>query len=153
MHLSRSSARRKASGMTDNDIALIRSSFAKAVPIADQVAETFYGRLFEIAPETRKLFNTDMEAQGRKLMLTLATVVHELHQLDTIMPTIKGLAIRHVSYGVQDSHYSHVGGALLHALDKHLGAGFTPETREAWSTAYGALSGIMIEAAHQGRPH
>lgn len=139
--------------MTKHDISLIRSSFAKAVPIADKVAETFYNRLFEVAPETRRLFNTDMEAQGRKLMLTLATVVHELHQLDTIMPTVKGLAVRHVSYGVQDSHYIIVGGALLHALDKHLGAQFTPDVREAWSTAYGALSGIMIEAAHQGRPH
>ena len=38
----------------------------------------FYGRLFEIAPETKALFKGDMSEQGRKLMATLAVVIGAL---------------------------------------------------------------------------
>ena len=41
-----------------------------------------------------------------------------------------------------------VGAALLDTLAKGLGDEFTPEVRDAWATAYGVLSGAMIE----GRP-
>jgi hemoglobin-like flavoprotein len=35
---------------------------------------------------------------------------------------------------------------LLDTLAKGLGDEFTPEVREAWATAYGTLSGVMVEA-------
>lgn len=39
--------------MTPQQIESVRHSFGKVAPIADQAATLFYGRLFEIAPETR----------------------------------------------------------------------------------------------------
>jgi len=36
--------------MTPENIALVQSNFNAVEPIADQAAELFYGRLFEIAP-------------------------------------------------------------------------------------------------------
>lgn len=47
--------------MTPSQIALVQSSFAKVVPIADTAAKLFYDRLFEIAPEVRPLFKRDMK--------------------------------------------------------------------------------------------
>jgi hemoglobin-like flavoprotein len=134
--------------MTSDQIDLVQSSFAKVVPIADVAAELFYGRLFEIAPEVKPLFRNDMREQGRKLMTTLGVVVGSLKNLDAILPAAKALAVKHVSYGVAAAHYEPVGAALIWTLEKGLGEDFTPETRSAWISTYGALSGVMIAEAY-----
>jgi hemoglobin-like flavoprotein len=121
------------------------------MPIADVAAELFYDRLFEIAPQVRPLFRRDMKNQGRKLMTTLAMVVGGLKNLEAMMPAIAGLAVKHVNYGVTAEHYEPVGEALIWTLERGLGPAFTPQTREAWMTAYGALSAAMIEAAYGQR--
>ncbi len=134
--------------MTPAQIVLVQMSFEKVAPIADTAAALFYQRLFEIAPDVRPLFKTNMSEQGRKLMATLGTVVRSLDRLDAVMPAVKTLAARHVDYGVKPQHYEPVGAALLWTLKQGLGDAFTPETAEAWGTAYGLLSGAMIEAAY-----
>ena len=58
--------------MTPDKIAEVQESFAKVVPISEQAAILFYGRLFEIAPAVKPLFRGDMTEQGRKLMATLS---------------------------------------------------------------------------------
>lgn len=133
--------------MTPAQIASVRDSFGKVAPIADQAAALFYGRLFEIAPETRALFRSDIGEQGRKLMATLAVVVRGLDDLPALMPAVTRLAERHAGYGVGAAHYAPVGAALLWTLEQGLGEAFTPEVKEAWSAAYGTLSGAMIAAA------
>ncbi len=95
--------------MTPNQVELVQQSFAKVAPIADKAAALFYGRLFEIAPDVKPLFQTDMAEQGRKLMGTLAVVVAALTKLDTILPAASALAKRHVGYGVKAAHYTPVG--------------------------------------------
>lgn len=133
--------------MTPNQIALVQSSFAQVLPIADTAASLFYARVFELAPEVRPLFKGDMAEQGRKLMAMLRTVVNTLDKPEVLVPAAQQLARRHVAYGVQDAHYPVVGAALLDTLAKGLGEGFTPEVRQAWETAYGTLSSVMIQAA------
>ena len=87
--------------MTPEQIQAVQDSFAKVVPISEQAAALFYGRLFEIAPEVKPLFRGDMKEQGRKLMATLAVVVNGLGNLAAILPAASALAKRHVSYGVK----------------------------------------------------
>ena len=137
--------------MTPNDIDLVQASFEKVRPISAQAAALFYGRLFEIAPETKALFKGDMAEQGRKLMATLSVVVGALHSLPTILPAVSTLAKKHVEYGVKPDHYSSVGSALLWTLEKGLGAAWTPEVKSAWTTAYITLSDFMIGEAYGGR--
>jgi hemoglobin-like flavoprotein len=132
--------------MTPRQVELVQGSFRKVVPIAPQATDLFYARLFELAPEVRPLFKGDMQEQGRKLMTMLGTVVNGLNRLDVLVPAAQGLAKRHVAYGAQAAHYPVVGAALLDTLAKGLGDDFTPEVREAWATAYGTLSGVMVEA-------
>ncbi|MET0970405.1 MAG: globin family protein [Tardiphaga sp.] len=133
--------------MTPDQVALVQASFAKVAPISDQAAELFYGRLFEIAPEVKPMFHGDMAEQRRKLMATLGVVVAGLTRLETVLPAASALAKKHVSYGVKDEHYPVVGAALLWTLEKGLGDAWTPETADAWTTAYGTLSGYMISEA------
>lgn len=135
--------------MTPEKIALVQDSFANVAPIADQAAVLFYDRLFEIAPEVKPMFHeADMAEQRRKLMATLGVVVTGLSRLETVLPAASALAKKHVSYGVKDEHYMLVGSALLWTLEKGLGEAWTPDVAEAWTTAYGTLSGYMISEAH-----
>lgn len=134
--------------MTPEQIKAVQESFAKVVPISEQAAALFYGRLFEIAPAVKPLFRGDMKEQGRKLMATLAVVVNGLGNLEAILPAASALAKRHVAYGVKADHYAPVGEALLWTLDRGLGPQWTPQLEAAWGEAYGMLSDFMIGEAY-----
>jgi nitric oxide dioxygenase len=75
-------------------------------------------------------------------------VVNGLTNLEAVLPAASALAKRHVGYGARPEHYPVVGGALLWTLEKGLGAGWTPEVANAWTAAYGTLSGYMISEAY-----
>ena len=133
--------------MNEKEIDLIQESFKKVAPISEQAAEIFYNRLFELDPEVRKLFKTDLKEQGKKLMATLGFVVKGLKKLDEIVPDVEALAVRHNDYGVKDEDYTTVGNALLYTLKAGLGDDFTPEVRSAWVSAYKLLADTMKAAA------
>ena len=130
--------------MTPDQVKLVQQSFAKLAPIADQAAVMFYDRLFEVAPQVKAMFPADLTEQRRKLMATLSAVVNGLGTLESVLPAASALARRHVSYPV-------VGGALLWTLEKGLADGWTTEVADAWTAAYGMLSGFMISEAY-GHP-
>jgi hemoglobin-like flavoprotein len=139
------------STMTPDQVKLVQQSFAKVAPISETAAILFYDRLFEVAPKVKAMFPADMTEQRRKLMATLAAVVNGLGNLESVLPAASALAKRHVSYGARAEHYPVVGAALLWTLEKGLGDGWTPEVAEAWTAAYGTLSGFMISEAY-GQP-
>lgn len=133
--------------LTDQQITLVQESWEKVVPIADKAAELFYGRLFEIAPEVKQLFKSDMTEQGRKLMAMLNTAVNSLNDLEAIVPAVQESGRKHVDYGVKDEDYDKVAEALLWTLGQGLGEAFTDEVKEAWTAVYVLLSTTMKEAA------
>ena len=137
--------------MTPDQVKLVQQSFAKVAPISETAAVLFYDRLFELAPQVKAMFPADMTEQRRKLMATLAVVVGGLGNLESVLPAASALAKRHVSYGAKAEHYPVVGAALLWTLEKGLGDAWTPEVADAWTAAYGTLSGFMISEAY-GRP-
>jgi hemoglobin-like flavoprotein len=134
--------------MKPAQIELVQKTFADVAPISEQAAALFYGRLFEIAPEVKPMFKSDMVDQGRKLMSTLSVVVRGLTDLPSILPAAGALAKKHVTYGVTASQYEPVGAALLSTLEKGLGDKWTPEVAAAWTEAYVTLSGFMIGEAY-----
>ena len=134
--------------MNSRQVALVRESFSKVMPIKKAAAHLFYERLFAIDPGTRALFRGDMAEQGRKLMAAIAMVVAALDRIEPMLDHIRSLARRHVQYGVEAAHYESVGTALLWTLEQGLGASFTDEVRDAWAAAYGLLSSVMQEAAY-----
>ncbi|MEO1493292.1 MAG: globin family protein [Pseudomonadota bacterium] len=133
--------------MTPEQVTMVQKSFEKVAPIADKAADIFYDRLFEVAPEVRPLFAADMSRQKEVLMQTLGTAVQNLHQVDTILPVVKELGVKHVGYGVKDEHYDIVGGALLYTLEKGLGDDWNDELKEAWTETYGTVANVMKSAA------
>ena len=140
--------------MNTTQIALVQASFAKVAPIAAAAAEMFYKRLFELDPTLSKLFRGDMTEQGAKLMAMIGAAVRGLDRLDTLVPVVQKLGVRHTAYGVRDQDYDTVGAALLWTLEKGLGTEFTHEVRGAWTEVYGLLAQTMKDAAtpqHQSK--
>jgi hemoglobin-like flavoprotein len=131
--------------MTSEQKALVQSSFAGLVPIADIAARFFYHRLFELEPRLRLLFRGDMQDQGRKLMQMIGIAVKGLDQLDALIPALRTLGSRHTGYGVREEDYETVGAALIAMLGTLLGPRFTAETREAWIAVYDLVSSMMQE--------
>ena len=137
--------------MTPDQVKLVQQSFARVVPISEVAAVLFYDRLFETTPSVKPMFPADMIEQRKKFMLTLAVLVNGLGNLETVLPTASALAKRHIGYGARPEHYPVVGTALLWTLQQGLGDHWTPDVADAWSAAYGMLSGFMISEAY-GRP-
>ena len=133
--------------LTNEEIQAVQSSWEKCVPIADKAAELFYGNLFELDPNLKPLFKGDMQEQGKKLMTMITVAVNGLNDLEKIVSAVKALGVRHVGYGVQDSHYDTVGSALIWTLGKGLGEEFTDALKAAWIKVYTLLATTMKEAA------
>src|SRR5829696_7536797 len=127
--------------MNAQQIQLVQESFKTVRSIADQAAETFYQRLFEIAPSYKAMFRNNMKKQGAMLMSTLGLAVGSLNNLETILPAVQALGRRHAGYGVTAEHYQPVAEAFLWTLAHYLGEAFTPELQEAWVAAYTILAG------------
>src|SRR5258706_6439269 len=129
--------------MTPRQIEIVQQSFTKIAPIADIAADLFYTRLFALDPTLRALFRGNMKTQGAMLMSMIGNAVRALNNPTGLVPVLKQLGARHAGYGVNDQHYDTVGTALLWTLEQGMGDEFTPETREAWTAAYGLLASVM----------
>ena len=132
---------------TPEQINLVQLSFEKVAPIAEAAAEMFYLHLFELDPTTKNMFKSNMKEQGEQLMAMIATAVTGLDDLDTLVPAVQALGVRHVGYGVVGKHYDTVGEALLWTLEQGLGEDFTPEVKDAWVVVYTLLANTMKDAA------
>ena len=135
--------------MTPQQIQIVQRSFLQVAPIAELAADLFYARLFELAPQLRPLFKTDMKRQGMSLMTMLSSAVRGLDNPDALMPVLRSLGRRHVSYGVKDEHYAVVGHAFLDTLAHAFGTTFDDEMRDAWTAAYSLMASTMQVGARE----
>jgi hemoglobin-like flavoprotein len=109
-------------------------------------AEMFYRRFFELAPQTRALFPSDLEGQYLTLMNMISALVGALdsRELFQDMTTYSGL--RHARFGAKPAHFRAFGKALLWCFEQQFGSAFTPELRAAWVTLYDEVRNKMISA-------
>jgi hemoglobin-like flavoprotein len=127
---------------------LVRESWRQVEPRAQELAQLFYERLFELDPATQRLFaSTDMEAQGRKFWQMVAEIVRVLDEPDELVSQTAALGRRHLGYGVTDDQYELVGAALLWTLEQALGSAFSREVGDAWSEAYLMVATVMRRSA------
>ncbi|MBI1297660.1 hemin receptor [bacterium] len=131
--------------MNTQQIEIVQRTFGLAAPMAEEIADRFYERLFTVDPSLQALFHGNIQQQGNKLMTMLALAVRSLDRPETILEPVRRLGERHVQYGVQPHHYATVGAALLWTLGQVFGPAFTPEVEDAWTAAYMLLAGVMQE--------
>jgi hemoglobin-like flavoprotein len=137
----------RCDAMTPEQIDLVRKSFDALWPFRRKLAERFYGRFFELAPDTRRLFPNDMEKQQLKLMDTIAAMVGTLDQREIFKSIISHTGRKHAEFGVQTSHFVAFGDALIWGLQQQFGPAFTPEMQQAWIVLYDAIQVEMMRAA------
>jgi hemoglobin-like flavoprotein len=125
---------------------LVRESFESAKEYETSILTLFYGRLFEIAPETRTLFKIDIREQAKKLMDTLGIVVDTIDRFEEMLPYLAELGRKHAAFGVLPYQYDRLRVALLWALGQALGLEFDSETRAAWDSLLAAISASMLAA-------
>ena len=71
--------------LTDKQKEMVRTTWARVLPISDEAARLFYGRLFEIDPSTEPLFaGANMDEQGKKPKQRIDVAVAGLDDLDRI---------------------------------------------------------------------
>jgi hemoglobin-like flavoprotein len=124
-------------------VAELRRSWQLVAPMAEEAAQLFYARLFELDPSLRVLFHAEPAVQRRKLMDALGFIVAQADRPDDLLPMLAALGERHVAYGVRPEHYATVGEALLWTLDQGLGALRTTEARDAWVATYELVATAM----------
>src|SRR5437762_10647344 len=100
--------------MTSEQIDLVRKSFDNRRKLAEQ----FYARFFELAPDTRRLFPNSMERQQLKLMDTIAAIVGTLDRREICQSIISHTGRKHADFGVQTSHFTAFGEALIWGLQQ-----------------------------------
>ncbi len=129
-------------------VELLEKSFEAIKPQAKEFVNSFYDNLFALSPEAQHLFvSTNKEEQNKRLLSYLVLIEVNLRKPDVLDEALRGLGARHVKYGALPEHYPLVGSALLTTFEQYLGDKWTPEVKQAWVDAYGAISEIMLDGA------
>ena len=135
--------------MTPEQVDLIRKSFDAMWPMRRDIADLCYSRFFELAPDARDLFPSDMELQRITLMDMIAAQVGSLDQRALFQSLVTHSGRQHARFGVQPSQYAAMGEALVWSLECKFGASFTPELRESWRALYATVQVEMLRVAAQ----
>ncbi len=133
--------------LTNAQIDLVRDSFHRLQPDVEIASELLYERLFEIAPELRSMFRSDMTGQGMQFMSTLGVILEHLDDPQALRPYLEKLAQGHAAYGVKPEHFKPMGQALIWSIQKTLGEKFPAGADAAWEAAYDHLAREMIALA------
>ena len=111
------------------------------------VGNAFYSKLFFDRPDLKRLFPDDMDAQYKKLLSMLSTIVMRLDRPSEMTQEIVALAKRHRDYGVKPDFYKPVGDAFIWTLRTGMGGEWNEELKLSWIKCFDSLSAAMIEAA------
>lgn len=131
------------------DQRLLEASVELIAPVATDVVAYFYHDLFARLPGLRQLFPADMSTQRERLLTALIALVVEGAEPATLVPVLEQLGRDHRKFGARAAQYDAVGAALIAALSRYAGRGWTPEVERAWLARYGAAATLMIRAADE----
>ncbi len=133
--------------LTTAQIGLIRDSFRRLQPDVETASGLLYERLFEIAPELRAMFRSDMTGQGMQFMSTLGVILQHLDDPQALRPHLEHLAQGHAACGVKPEHFHPMGQALIWSMRETLGENFPEGAAAAWEAAYALLAREMVQMA------
>ena len=144
--------------MTPEQVQLLKRSFDAIGPLVGQIGRGFYKKLFELAPDARTLFKTDMETQHKLFMSIfqqfsvlderslLTLPVTESNSQEVSIPGVMSLGERHVMYGSRPEHFIAAKEAFLWSLEENLSGAVDEETKEAWMRAFDMIIDGMNRA-------
>jgi hemoglobin-like flavoprotein len=147
--------------MTPEQTRLLAESFSKLENRLYDLGSLVYQKLFEIDPNSRRLFKGDMEEQKLKLARVFAEFIRvktrSQHFLpvtkkggEAVIPGVGALGERHeANYGVGCKHYLYMREALIYAISTLLGSQYNEDIGRAWTETFDMLSEAMQKHAGQ----
>lgn len=118
-------------------------------------------KMFEMEPETKKVFGFDLDFEPtaeelkKNGQLHIATTI--LQRFDASLnlmgpdyelleEILTELGKRHVGYGVKAHFFPFMGKAIMHAMAETLQDKWTPEVNTAWTEVYQEISGTIMKS-------
>lgn len=127
---------------------LIRSTFSAAAENEPRLVQNFYNLLFTRYPQVKPMFSRNApDKQAQMLQEALVAVVDHLDDATWLADTLRAMRRKHLDYGVEPQMYDWVGECLLAALADAAGDSWSDEAAQAWTEAYQALAGLMLNGA------
>ncbi len=123
----------------------IESSFNLLAPRGPELVDRFYAMLFVRYPAVRPMFPTEMTAQKRKLLSSIALVIQNLRNLEQIRKVLFEMGRRHAAYGAQPTHYVAVRDTLIDVMAALTGPQWTAQLTGDWKAALDFVADRMLE--------
>ncbi len=110
-----------------------------------EFVKRFYARIFEIAPQARALFPSDMEAQEHKFQSSFELFLKGTKDLEKMRSSINNLGAYHADRNIKSEHFPIFCEAIFATLRDELGELFTPEMAQAWEEYINKIVEYMDE--------
>jgi hemoglobin-like flavoprotein len=130
--------------MDQSNVEILGKTFDLASAKMDAFSIAFYRHLFISNPELRALFPEDMASLRRKLVQTLAMMVHRVDDPESLGSMLRNLGARHQAYGARSEHYAPVKHALIEAFSDTVGEEFDENARLAWTSMLDWVESQML---------
>jgi methyl-accepting chemotaxis protein len=134
------------------NVELLEKTFSMVAPKGDAIVTRFYEKLFQDYPAVKPMFSgASMAQQKKKLLASLILVIQSLRKPDQLTKALHQLGVKHHGYGAKPVHYDAVAATLLSVLKEFAGSAWTPQVRQTWADALGAVKSMMLEGAKQAK--
>lgn len=133
--------------MTDDQIRLVQSSFARVFACKADLTERFYLHLFQELPDSRRLFKGDFPAQKEMFASMLAATVRGMSDAKSFRSLGRSLARSHARFNLNRDDLKKAARALQTALSDVMGDGLSPEETTAWNEAVAQLMEMLTAPA------
>lgn len=132
--------------LTDDEIASIKYNWSQLLKQKRAVRKTYYDKLFSEDPEFPSLFR-DSFLEIDALPDLMQYIYDNMHLFSENEVKIKGLGLKHKTFGVKPKYYPLAKNALLDTLREYLGDDFSEVSQEAWSQLFDLMSDLMIKGS------
>ncbi|MFZ4573981.1 MAG: globin domain-containing protein [Phycisphaerales bacterium] len=126
---------------------LVQQSYERLAPGLNGLVEHFYRRLFEVAPEARRLFPPDLGKLRSHFAAAVAIIARNAVAIEAMEQPLSDMGARHAGYGARPEHYAVVGKVLLETLELAAGEMWTPALSDAWRDLIAHVSHVMLKGA------
>ncbi|XXH02241.1 hypothetical protein Hte_008609 [Hypoxylon texense] len=125
---------------------LVKDTIPALKDHGEHIATVFYKTMLRDHPELHNYFNDvnlQTGSQPRALTKLILAFASNISNISELVPKLERVAQKHSSLNIQPEHYDIVGKYLLRAFSAVLGPAMTPDTKLAWSKAYGVMARML----------
>lgn len=132
--------------MTEQQSNIVQSSYAKFLARAINNANVLYENLFEIAPQTKEVFqNTTNEKKSQMFVAIIRKIVKGIHDWENVKKELEELAQQHKNYKLQPEYFQHLEMSLITTLKNIAEDEWNSSLEDAWSAYFKKVANVIKE--------